>query len=141
DPRLNGLIALDDPRRDPVTRALAAARLADGPWAEGYAELVRAASQAPPIGRVPGSAVARLLRGGAAIAPSRSDEDVPGPRYRWQALGPGPFVGVGVCRDAGNPSAAGLFLRFLDAHLGLEPAPEPAEVLTLGLLADLLGAT
>ena len=69
DPELRGQVALDDPRADPACLALARRRLGQGDWAAGYAELVRTAGNARPIGRGGGSARASVERGEAAVAP------------------------------------------------------------------------
>lgn len=140
DPLLAGLIALDDPRRDPTTFALATARLSDGAWADGYEDLVRAAGQAAPMGRTPGSAEALVRRGGASIAPVTLDPPRPEFRLRVQEVPGHLTVRAGVARDAPGRDAARSFLRFLDDRYGLTPEP-PRSAARSRLLARLLGAT
>jgi hypothetical protein len=118
-----GRVAPGDPRRDPAALACAEERLASGSWAQGYAELVRAAGQARSIGR--GADVA------APTPPSIVD---PGSGSGWAE-------GVGLVRGARGAGPARAFLRFLDERVGTGPPPAPEEPLAAALLADLLGAT
>jgi hypothetical protein len=139
-PGLRGLVALDDPRSDPVALAWAKARLGSGRWADGYAELVRTAGNARRIGLRGGSAEADLRRGAAAFAPGRAQA---GDDLAFVAFpGGAEFVeGVALARGARDRGRA---LAVLERVAG--PAPEPSA--TAGedpradpLLADLLGAT
>jgi hypothetical protein len=144
DPRLTDLIALGDPRIDVATLALARSRLGPGEgglWAEGYADLVRAASVARPIGRTAGAPAAELAAGAAAVAPAVADA-VPGVRgSRFEPLGPGPSATLVVRADGPNPGAAQQVVAWLEARGRAVRAGAEAASSGVTLLAELLGAT
>ncbi len=135
-----GGVAFDDPRNDPVSLAWAEAQLANRPFDEVYARLVRAAGARRRIGRQPGSAAAAVERGEAgrprpwspAIRPLR-----PRTRAPW-------IEGVAILAGGGHRALATSFLRFLATSGRADPpsrVPKNGSHDDLGLLADLLGAT
>lgn len=142
DPRMEGFLALGDPRRDPATLALARARLATTQiWAGGYAEWLRAGGLARPIGRTPEAALVELAQGAVAAAPGVGDA-LPAiiPTVRILPLGPGPPAGLGLVRRAEGPTlAARRFVAFLEQRQLLESETLPPAISDT-LLADLLGA-
>jgi hypothetical protein len=138
-------LALDDPRVDPLTLAAAQAALRVGSWASGYADLVRAAGHARPIGRVPGAARASLQRGEAALAlavfPARpSSESAP---ILPLAGAPEEITGIAIAARAPHRDQARLFLQMLleRGQLNAPPRPDPVALAADTLLADLMGAT
>ena len=150
-PALRGLLALDDPRSDPIARSLARAHLAKSGWPEGYADLVRLAGNAQPFGNRSGAALARLGRGRAAVAPTILEEHEArtGGESRPSPVplpeDPEIVEGAAVLRGARHPDRARSFLRFLASRAGLVESPERAESDeppgTDRLLAALLGST
>jgi hypothetical protein len=145
DRSLASRVALDDPRRDPISLAWAKARLSSLGWPKGYAELVRKATNARRIGRA-GSARLRVSRGEAAVAPAA---DVVGPLDEKTALvgldGAPPWLeGAALVGASPRINEARAFVAFLANRGQAEPVPDdfPApEPVADGLLADLLGAT
>ncbi|HEY2156279.1 MAG TPA: hypothetical protein VGH33_11660 [Isosphaeraceae bacterium] len=145
DRSLASLVALDDPRRDPIALAWAKARLSSLGWPKGYAELVRTAANARRVGRA-GSARERVARGEAAVGP---DADVVGPLDEKTALvrldgAPHWLEGVALVAASPRIDDARAFVAFLANRVQAEPVPDdfPApEPVTDALLADLLGAT
>jgi hypothetical protein len=133
-------LAFDDPRHDPISLAWAEAQLAGGPFAEGYARLVRAAGTRRRIGRQPGSALAAVERGEAQVAPAvvLADPQEPEPvQIPW-------IEGVAILNDGRHPRQAAVFLEFLSKSgqtTPPPPRPDPDEGDFHDLLADLLGAT
>jgi hypothetical protein len=135
NPALAGLIALDDPRRDAVTIALAGMMLEDGPWAEGYRALVRLGSLAAPMGRGD-TALARLERGEAALAvTTQHAPELPDRPIR--RLGPGP---VAYAKALSGTVHEELARRLVDSLESGDSAAAFPGATTL-LLADLLGST
>jgi hypothetical protein len=136
-PVMAGLVALDDPRRDPATLALAAARLAAGPsWAAAYADLVRLAARCAPAGARAGTALARLARRELAVGPALGGAAAMAPGLAFRPLATGVVEGVAALAGAPHPEPA---RRFVEALAPASPAPRagvPAD-----LLATLLGAT
>ena len=104
-----GGVAFDDPRNDPVSLAWAEAQLANRPFDEGYAGLVRAAGTRRRIGRQPGSAAAAVERGEAERAPAVVSGDPPVPAadaLPGSKVSPSwPAEDIGLCATS--------FLRFL----------------------------
>ncbi|HWE39880.1 MAG TPA: substrate-binding domain-containing protein [Isosphaeraceae bacterium] len=161
EPSARDRLALDDPRDDPATLALASARLRALGWPRGYAWLVRLAANARPIGRGRGSALATLGRRGADWAVLGESRGMP---LEFSDLDPSIVCDEVVRRvdDAPHPERAGAFVRFLrersknpaltpalsrgergeDGH-PLPPGEGRGEGLPQDnpLLADLLGAT
>jgi hypothetical protein len=133
-PEMAGLVALDDPRRDPATLGLFAARLAAGPdFAAAYADLVRLAARCAPAGARPGAALARLARGELAAAPALAGTP---PVVEFHGLATGPVEGVAALAAAPHPDLA---RRFVAAVAPEGPPPGGASV-PGDLLATLLGA-
>ena len=145
DRALASRVALDDPRRDPLTLAWAKARLGSAGWPKGYAELVRTAANARRAGRA-GSAPLRVGRGDAAVAP---EAEVAGPLDERSTLvrldGAPPWLeGVAIVRGTSRSDEARAFLTFLADRGQAEPVPDDApapDPVADSLLADLLGAT
>jgi hypothetical protein len=143
EPEMADRVALDDPRGAPIALEWAKARLGSGSWARGYAELVRAAGNARPIGRVGGAALARLERGEDVLVPVSLGQEA----HRSGVVtvrsdeAPGWVEGVGVVRGARDPGRARAFLRFLAGRAGAGPPPAPGNPPADALLSDLLGAT
>lgn len=145
-PAMAGLVAIDDPRRDADSLALAADRLSQGPtWADGYADLIHLAALAAPAGVRPGATLARLARRELAVAPARRPLALSGD-VAFRPL-PHPSVeGIAVLAHAPSPDLARAFLDAvaLDRDRGTnEPAhaPPPGDAASRDLLATLLGAT
>jgi hypothetical protein len=135
DPSLRDQIALDDPRSSPAILALARGRLTTDGWTSGYAELVRLAANARPIGWRSGSALAAVRRGEAELAPV-AGPDAPGVAL----IRPTPTLveAAAIVKGCRHPETARAFLQ------ALSPAPEQPEEVDAAaepLLADLLGAT
>ncbi len=119
-PESRAIMAFDDPRNDPISLAWAEAQLAGGPFAEGYARLVRAAGACRRIGRQAGSARAAVERGEAGLAPRAVTEepaDGTSPGDPW-------IEGVAILREAPHPEQAAAFLEFL-AKSGQTALPPP----------------
>lgn len=131
-PAWAGLLALDDPRRDAATAALARHILARQGWGTGYGSLVELAGRSTTIGRGD-SGPARITRGEAAacpvLVPVREDADL--------ALGDGPALEVGVVED--SPHAA--LARQWQSRLAAGPSTTGAATEDAGLALDLVGAT
>jgi ABC-type Fe3+ transport system substrate-binding protein len=150
DSDLRGQVAFDDPRSDPVCLALAQRWLESGDWARGYAELVRTAGNARPIGRGGGSARASVERGEAAVAPAvvaeSADAAAAVPAIALVPVPDGPELveGAAIVRGTSHAEPAQAFLQFLADERSAVPVTEnPAtnEGRVKSLLADLLGAT
>ena len=145
EPEWSGRLAMDDPRGNPIALAVAAARLASGPWPEAYAELVRAAGQARPLDVGAGSALAQLVRGAADATPTAAHR-VAGRSglsfIPWPELGDW-REGAAVLSGARDPARAVRLVREVAGRLGgaARSSPWPADPATASLLADLLGAT
>lgn len=142
EPEWSDRIAIDDPRTDPVALAIAEARLAEGPWPEAYAELVRAAGRAR---LVVGSALTELSRGLVDVATTTARRVagrnglrfVPWPDSGdWQE-------GVAVLASTRNPELATRLVRIITERAGPLAAPSriAADPASSTLLSDLLGAT
>lgn len=138
-----GRVALDDPRGAPIVREWATARLNSGSWAQGYAELVRAAGNARPIGRSGGSALARLERGEDVLVPVSLHQVAKGSGIAFVRPDEAPewAEGVGLMRGARNPDQARAFLDFLGERAGTAAPSSAGHPGTDALLAVLLGAT
>lgn len=135
-PTLEGLVALDDPRRDAATLAAFARWLDTGPWPDRYAALARIAAQVPPVGRG-GTALARLARGEAAAAPALEATIPTGTPWTFYRLGPGPTAHAAVLPGSLRQPLAEQFLRNV-----AEARPDTdSAVPSTPLLAELLGAT
>ena len=139
DPRLGGLIGLDDPRIDAAARGFCSAQLPAASWADGYAVLVRATANAAPISREAGTARARLDRGEVAIAAVFAASVPNSERIELLDRKPGPVECMAVSPTTTRPELAARLLTALADALAatIATAPDPAA----GLLADLLGAT
>jgi len=143
-PELQGQVALDDPRHDPLSLAWAKSQLSSNDWAAGYSELVRTAGNARSIGRRSGSALVQLERGAATFAPVVCiPDEIPAAiavisgqqAHEW-------VEGAALLRDAKHPDAAQVFLSFLtERATDSSPPDADADSNSDDLLADLLGAT
>lgn len=135
------LLTIDDPRHDAVSLAWAATTLESNPWAEGYAQLVRAVRGERPPGPRSGSAQAAVAQGQAPGAPvfvsersSESGKEVAqGVKFTLVAEA---IVALGRAWHAREAAS-------LVAALPEGPDPDrPADPRVIPpLLADLLGST
>jgi ABC-type Fe3+ transport system substrate-binding protein len=144
DPALRGQIALGDPRRDPLALAFAQGRLGTSGWAAGYAELVRSAANAVPMGPARGSARAQWERGEASLTPALVVSGVDARNFITPAKAPYFEEGAALAHAARHPELAQIFLRFLTDHEGARPPRTESQEPDPGVesfLADLLGAT
>lgn len=144
-------LGFDDPRRAPVALAWARGELGRGAWADGYARLVREAGGPRRIGRVAGSSLGAVERGGLeatpAVGPGRWTRA--GGRTVFQAIAGAPewLEGVAIVAGGRRLGPARSFLRFLAERGTSELPPDPPrdsgadDDESDGLLADLLGAT
>lgn len=135
-------IGWGDPRRESAALAIAEAHLAEGPWLEAYAELVRAVGQSRDL---VGSPLASLSRGLIQVVPTAADQspEGSGPGFVvWPKLGP-MLEGVAVLKGSIRPDEAAQFVHLVADRV------EPGEASSRlsddpdfrSLLADLLGAT
>jgi hypothetical protein len=138
---LAGHVALDDPRHDPVSLALARSALAPEREAGGFADLVRAYANARLIGRWRGCAAAGLERSAVTTAVVDRASLAPAERFLF-SHGCDATSGVALAKNAGNPQLGKLFMQFLAerGEASVPPAAEPGEPGSELLLADLLGA-
>lgn len=149
-------VALGDPRDDAATLGGARAHLESFDWSDGYADLVRAAGRALPIGRGAEAALAPLVEGRARIAPGFSTRTQAEPGLLFSTLtltGERP-EGAAIVRGARNLDAARRFLTLIgELVVRNEPdaardGPTPVQAVARpesertaeALLADLLGA-
>ncbi len=144
-PEWAGRLAMDDPRRDPRIRAVAASELLGKPWQPVYSDVLRAGGNARPMGRTEGTALAELTRGEADLAVTSADR-VPAGREVGFVSFPGSadwIEGAGMVRGAARPDLARRFLRALRDSVDASRPPEPVagRFRAEALLADLLGAT
>lgn len=139
-------LAFDDPRNDPVALAWGKAKLSADGWGEGYAQLVRHASDARRIGRQPGSALAAVEQGAAPCAvadEAHAAASNAGLTFASEG-GAGELVeGVAVVAGSARHTLAQEFLGFVRERGGADSQPlkESENSAADGLLADLLGAT
>jgi hypothetical protein len=133
------IIAIDDPRDDPISLAWAKGLLGGDDFRDGYSRLVRVAGHRRRIGRQAGSAQAAVARGQADLAP-RAVVEKP---VAGASQGAPWIEGVAILGEAVHPEQARSFLRFLaeTGVAGSAPSGSDDSTDADNLLADLLGAT
>ncbi len=138
-PGQDAIVAIDDPRDDPISLAWAKGLLARDDFRAGYSLLVRVAGHRRRIGRQAGSARAAAERGEAELAPQVVSEE-PSDRTSQETSW---IEGVAIVGAARNPEQARRFLQFLaeTGAAGLPPRLSEKSTDVDALLADLLGAT
>jgi hypothetical protein len=145
-PELVGRVALEDPRRDPIARAWAKARLNAEGWPKGYGELVRTTANAARIGRV--DPAPQSLPPGLAAKPAAGIVGAFDERSTLIRLtGAPPWIeGVALTRNVRREAEARAFLALLEERQQCDAVPEntpvvgPVDLAADDLLADLLGA-
>jgi len=142
--RPDGPVTFDDPRHDPVALAWAKGELGSGPWADGYARLVREAAGPRRIGRRAGSSLAAVENLEASATPVVDLAGRLGAVVYVPTPHPAEWVeGAAIVAGHARDRRAQLFFRFLtESGQADQPSDTDFEVPeTDALLADLLGAT
>jgi hypothetical protein len=142
DDAFKALVALDDPRRDPITLALLKSALGRGAWGGHYADVVRAFGNAYRVGHQSGAALASLERGEVEIAPAIEAEVREGDSVAFTPSTGVLIEGVAVLRRSVSPELASRFMQFLEEQRRAEVPTQDERDESEGdlLLAELLGA-